>query len=850
MTFTYVNPEGALSRYLQEIRKFPTLAPDEELELSRRWRDYEDMGAAHQLVTSHLRLVAKIARGYRGYGLPVGELISEGNIGMMQAVKRFDPDRGFRLATYAMWWIRAAIQEYILHSWSLVKMGTTAAQKKLFFNLRRLKGQTQAIEDGGLHPEQVVKIARMLAVPEQDVVSMNRRLARPDVSLNAPVRADSEGEWQDWLVDESDSQEAALADRQELSGRKALLSGALKTLNERERHILIERRLKDNPTTLEDLSQQYGISRERVRQIEVRAFGKVHRAITSRIFDKGEPTDGLRDRRSTDNDAVIQLGRVVLPSDHRMWLGRWRDIDRWRGQQDRASDLQDVLSMVGAEIRPEEFHSISRIRPYTEPLRGSGKRQDILEVFVGPDPGLRNRLHGLRKRWHDATGWYVVVRGEYLGSAAQGRQVLRWLSQDPGAAVKLLKGRLAEVATAAGSGQCIRLRLTDGRSALLDLGGSGSEQLSFEWSDQIAFLSHAHPDHTGGLRRALARGLHVFASEAAIRTLFAEEKLEGLLDAELACLHAVVPGAILTDGSSSLAVACHSVPHSIGSVAWTFSDGRSSLLYTGDIMLRSRSYGFDWLPHLEHVLHSLPGTKTVLLEAARAHAPGSVADEVTWDDAASMPQDVVVVGDNPERLLNGYAQLYKARKSLLRGAHPACFVMTGKARPLLEACWSLIHSAGNDNADTFFLKPGGHWGAPESRDLYWLDGVDVGCIKALPCQRFWFVYCDKRSPADGDLQCLPPFADAVVLDMRTGNNSPTLPGLSVFPYKYLADRPAWTQHSHGCDLADAVHSFQALGARVFLFHVRTPKHHAAFQERFKLDVPVVSRTRIEFAGHG
>ena len=219
-----VAPEGNLSRYLQEIRKFPMLSPEEELALSRRWRDHEDMEAAHKLVTSHLRLVAKIAMGYRGYGLPVGELISEGNVGMMQAVKRFDPDRGFRLATYAMWWIRAAIQEYILHSWSLVKMGTTAAQKKLFFNLRRLKGQMQAIDDGDLQPEQVAKIARMLDVPEQDVVSMNRRLAAPDHSLNATVRQDSEGEWQDWLVDETDSQETSYADREELTGRKALLT--------------------------------------------------------------------------------------------------------------------------------------------------------------------------------------------------------------------------------------------------------------------------------------------------------------------------------------------------------------------------------------------------------------------------------------------------------------------------------------------------------------------------------------------------------------------------------------------------------------------------------------------------
>jgi RNA polymerase sigma-32 factor len=279
-------PEGNLSRYLQDIRKFPMLQPEEELELARRWRDSEDEQAAHKLVTSHLRLVAKIAMGYRGYGLPVGELISEGNVGMMQAVKRFDPDRGFRLATYAMWWIRAAIQEYILHSWSLVKMGTTAAQKKLFFNLRRLKGQMAALEDGDLQPEQVAKIAHTLQVPEQDVVSMNRRLSAPDNSLNAPVRADSEGEWQDWLVDDSDSQETVLAESEDMGNRKQLLGDALKTLNERERHILIERRLKDEPTTLEELSQQYNISRERVRQIEVRAFEKLQKSMKTQVVER------------------------------------------------------------------------------------------------------------------------------------------------------------------------------------------------------------------------------------------------------------------------------------------------------------------------------------------------------------------------------------------------------------------------------------------------------------------------------------------------------------------------------------------------------------------------------------
>jgi len=276
-----IAPEGNLSRYLQEIRKFPMLGPQEEYMLAKRYQDTGELDAAHRLVTSHLRLVAKIAMGYRGYGLPLGELISEGNVGMMQAVRRFDADRGFRLATYAMWWIRAAIQEYILHSWSLVKMGTTAAQKKLFFNLRKLKGQMQAIEDGDMSPENVRKIAEELGVPEADVISMNRRLASPDHSLNAPVRQDGEGEWQDWLADERNDQETDLAEREELGNRRHLLAHALTGLNQRERHILTQRRLLDNPVTLEDLSRQYGISRERVRQIEVRAFEKLQKSMKS-----------------------------------------------------------------------------------------------------------------------------------------------------------------------------------------------------------------------------------------------------------------------------------------------------------------------------------------------------------------------------------------------------------------------------------------------------------------------------------------------------------------------------------------------------------------------------------------
>ena len=279
--------DSNLARYLAEIRKFPMLEQSEEFMLAKRWQEHQDPEAAHQMVTSHLRLVAKIAMGYRGYGLPMSEVISEGNVGLMQAVKRFDPDRGFRLATYAMWWIRAAIQEYILHSWSLVKIGTTAAQKKLFFNLRRVKGQLKALEEGDLHPDTVKEIATRLNVPEDDVVNMNRRLAAPDHSLNAPMRNDGDGgEWQEWLVDDVETQETQLAESQEFGKRKQLLDKALKLLNPRERRILAERRLKDEPTTLEDLSKEFNISRERVRQIEVRAFDKVQRAIRNAAIDE------------------------------------------------------------------------------------------------------------------------------------------------------------------------------------------------------------------------------------------------------------------------------------------------------------------------------------------------------------------------------------------------------------------------------------------------------------------------------------------------------------------------------------------------------------------------------------
>ena len=279
--FPAISPDGNLSRYLDQIRAFPMLEPNEEYMLAKAWKEKGDVAAAHQLVTSHLRLVAKIAMGYRGYGLPVADLISEGNLGMMHAVKKFEPEKGFRLATYAMWWIKAAIQEYILRSWSLVKIGTTAGQKKLFFNLRRIKGQIQAIDDGDLKPEQVKQIATQLNVTEDEVMSMNQRMAGNDRSLNVPLSRDGEGggEWQDWLQDDSPDQEATFADHEEYDARKNLMLDAMQGLNPREQRILAARRLSEPPLTLEDLATEFNISRERIRQIEVRAFEKLQKAV-------------------------------------------------------------------------------------------------------------------------------------------------------------------------------------------------------------------------------------------------------------------------------------------------------------------------------------------------------------------------------------------------------------------------------------------------------------------------------------------------------------------------------------------------------------------------------------------
>ena len=302
--------ESGLTRYLEKIRRFPMLEPHEEYMLAKSWREHGDRDAAHRLVTSHLRLVAKIATGYRGYGLPISEAISEGNVGLMQAVKRFEPDRGFRLATYAMWWIKAAIQEYILRSWSLVKMGTTVNQKKLFFNLRKAKSRISALEEGDLHPDQVQLIAGQLGVPEQDVVDMNRRLAG-DVSLNAPIGEEgNSGEWQDWLIDDSASQESRLAETEETDNRREALREALTVLNERERRIFEGRRLADEPITLDELAHEYGVSRERVRQIEVHAFEKVQKAVKDRVAGIEMRRHGSGARHRQNRDQAPGIGRL------------------------------------------------------------------------------------------------------------------------------------------------------------------------------------------------------------------------------------------------------------------------------------------------------------------------------------------------------------------------------------------------------------------------------------------------------------------------------------------------------------------------------------------------------------
>ena len=280
-----ISNEGNLSSYMEQIKKFPLLEAKEEYMLAKAWKNKGDVKAAHKLVTSHLRLVAKIASGYRGYGLPLSDLISEGNIGMMHAVKRFEPEKGFRLATYAMWWIKASIQEYILRSWSLVKIGTTAAQKKLFFNLKKIKSKISAIEDGDLTPDQVDKIATELSVPHKEVISMNRRISGSDYSLNSPVTDDSSGEWQDWLEDDTQNQEASFADTEEYLMKKNILSDSLEYLNERERDIISERQLSENPLTLEELSKRYGVSRERIRQIEAKAFEKLQTKMTEKAKD-------------------------------------------------------------------------------------------------------------------------------------------------------------------------------------------------------------------------------------------------------------------------------------------------------------------------------------------------------------------------------------------------------------------------------------------------------------------------------------------------------------------------------------------------------------------------------------
>ena len=444
-----LSPEGNLSRYLSEIRKFPLLEPQQEFMLAKAWREHGDTKAAHQLVTSHLRLVAKIAMGYRGYGLPVAELISEGNVGMMQAVKRFDPDRGFRLATYAMWWIRASIQEYILHSWSLVKMGTTAAQKKLFFNLRKLKGQMQAIEEGDLSPEQVTKIATRLGVPEEEVVNMNRRLAAPDSSLNAAVKAEGDMEWQDWLVDDTPNQEARLGESQELGQRKHMLAQALKGLSDRERHIIVERRLVDEPKTLEDLSAKYGISRERVRQIEVRAFDKLQKAMKNMVVDAAtensrkvdahaarrtdrgceSDADDQHPERQADQAADPQRHREaveVLEPGHGRLRARLRCVAAAPAFKDAGGDVP-ILPLTGALTAPTGRRQVSAVDLPAPDVDLGGLAVRPLGRFLGRHALDRLRVHVDDDVLAHHLGRLAVGRPGIADQPALGRQVVERL---------------------------------------------------------------------------------------------------------------------------------------------------------------------------------------------------------------------------------------------------------------------------------------------------------------------------------------------------------------------------------------------------------------------------------------
>lgn len=508
-----------------------------------------------------------------------------------------------------------------------------------------------------------------------------------------------------------------------------------------------------------------------------------------------------------------------------LWFGKLPPaIRQQRRTILKATSLDQMLRHLGGVLSPADFSFVPIVRAYESRDRRDGKRQDILELFVGPSLALRDRLHAMQEELHASTGWFVLVRGEWLGSAEKGREILPRLG-DAETAVKGLCGKLKHLSKAAERGECFRVKLSSGQNLLLDMGSEGPIEKNSD--DTLALLSHSHPDHAGGVCDTLRRGISILASPTTIRLLYENGDLAGLMEEDRRRLCPVEPGASLV--TAHLTFASHAIPHSVGSVAWTVQDGQSSLLYSGDVMLRSAVYNLAWLPRLCSVLDRLPGRKTVLLEASRAHSASELQDEAVWPPLESLPSDVVIVGQhNPERLLNSYVQLFKNRYKHA-AAVPPCFILSGAARAVLQACWDAVHNAAKESPDALFLKPSNQWGPPESRALYWLDRTDIAMLAEAPRQRFWFIDHEE-------IDQLPRLASAVVYDLRTSNFK-QIKAFSRFETFVFTEQPGWTQHSYGKDVAEAITAFQDRGANVLTFH-ETERSHSRFQQRQRV---VVSR---------
>lgn len=515
-----------------------------------------------------------------------------------------------------------------------------------------------------------------------------------------------------------------------------------------------------------------------------------------------------------------------------LWFGKLPPIIREQRRTVLAAvPLAQMLSYLGNLLSPADCPLVPVVRAYEGRDRRDGKRQDILELFVGASLALRDRLHAMQFELHAKTGWFILVRGEWLGSAEKARKILPRLGDSKRVAHNL-HGELKDVSKAVERGEGFRVRLSSGQNFLLDVGSRcPSEE---DLGDKLALLSHAHPDHAGGVCDTLRRGIPILASPTTIRLLHENGDLSGLAEEDRLRLCPVEPGVSLV--TAHLTFACHAVPHSVGSVAWTVHDGQSSLLYSGDLMLRSTVYNFSWLPRLCAVLEGLPGRKTVLLEASRAHSASELKDEAVWRPLENLPNDVVVVCQhNPERLLNSYVQLFKVRYKH-DAAAPPCFILSGAARAVLQACWDSVHNAAQESPDALFLKPGNQWGPPESRALYWLDRADIAKLAEASRQRFWFVDHEE-------INQLPDLAAAIVYDLRTSNFKP-MRAFSRFETLVFTEQPGWTQHSYGSDVAEAIRVFRDLGANVFTFH-ETEKSHRKFEQKHGLVVAQAGFGQIE-----